>query len=147
MSVTFFVEKQTVRKVPCPACNGRGSDDCYCDRGVVDESDCAELNLANGNARAFLYLIYPEAFLGDNPEPLAGQWSAAFLHVIIKRLLYIQNTSKAGVLESETVEYRNPGHDTLIEMGRSRAQVARYYDRLLTVLKDAQRLESNVLWG
>ena len=152
MSVTFWVDKQTLTKElkPCPECEGTASETCnWCIDGVVTDysSDCADLNLANANARALLYLIYPEAFLGDDPDPLTGQWSAAFLHVIIKRLIYIQNTRKAGVLESVTVEHRNPGHATLIEMGRSKKQVAHYYDRLLAVLKDAQRLESNVLWG
>jgi len=94
---------------------------------------------------ALLYQIYPEAFVGG--EASCGEWKYEFLPNINQRILRIINTKHAYALESETVETKSPGHATLIVMGRSRVQVARYYTQLLAVVKDAQRLGSSVVWG
>lgn len=146
MSITFWVAKQTLTKVPhpCPECGGKGAENCnWCIDGVVTDytSDCADLNLANGNARALLCQIYPEGATS------CGEWSLIAIPEIMHRIMKIKNTKQVSALVSETTEYHNPGRATLISMGRSQEQVSRYYDVMLQILKDAQRLESTVIWG
>ena len=146
MSVTFWVDKQTLTKTPkpCPECEGKAPENCnWCIDGAVTEysSDCTDLNLANANAHALLCQLYPE---GVCPE---GRWPLDKLPEITRRILRIINTRQASALISETTELYNPGRARFIEMGRSTEQVARYYDTLLRVLKDAQRLNSDIFWG
>jgi hypothetical protein len=146
MSVTFWVAKQTLTKEPkpCPECGGKASENCnWCIDGVVMDysSDCTEMNLANSNARALLCQLYPEG------AESCGEWPLSLLPGINRRLLRIINTKQSSALISETTELHNPGRATFIEMGRSQEQVARYYATLLQIIKDAQRLESPVIWG
>lgn len=146
MSITFWVDKQTLTKEPkpCPECGGKASENCnWCIDGVVTDhsSDCADMDLANANARALLCQLYPEG------AESCGEWPLSLLPEINRRLLRIINTKQASALISETTTYANPGRATLIEMGRSQEQVARYYSTLLHIIKDAQRLESSVFWG
>lgn len=151
MSVTFSVAKQTTTAVAsqCPECAGKGCGAVWCDNGVTQDfiSDCAELNLANGNATALLYQVFPEAFTAWYEPALEGEWSIEYLPEIAARVIRIMNTKQGSNLICDTVEHSNPGQARLIEMGRSKEQVARYYTALLAVIKDAQRLESSVIWG
>ncbi len=146
MTITFWVAKQTLTKEPkpCPGCGGKASENCnWCINGVVTDysSDCADLNLANANARALLCQLYPERADSE------GEWPLHFLPELNRRILRVINTRQASALVSETVTLDNPGRATFIFMGRSAEQVAHYYSTMLQIVKDAQRLESSILWG
>lgn len=146
MTVSFWVDKQTLTKEPkpCPECGGTASENCnWCIDGVVTDysSDCADMNLANGNARALLCQLYPEG------AKACGEWPLSLLPEINRRILRIINTRRSSALVAETITHANPGRVTFIEMGRSQEQVAHYYSTMLKIVKDAQRLESSILWG
>lgn len=151
MTVTFSVAKQTMTVVAsqCPECEGKGCDAIWCDNGSTNDyvSDCAELNLANANATVLLYQVFPEAFTAWYEPALSGEWLFDYLPEIASRIIRIMNTKQSNELVCDTVEHSNPGRARLIEIGRSKEQVARYYSTLLQVVKDAQRLNSSVIWG
>jgi hypothetical protein len=140
MSVTFSIdgiEQETGHDLPCPDCGttlatGGGPDDCSCyGYGGPERLPFAtfELNVANENAIALLrFLGLPDEYCGSvDATDLLGRLS-------------IKRASVDLLVEPGSVDGR------VISVGRNRAQVERYLDRIERIATQAQKYARNVVW-
>lgn len=149
----------------CPYCDGTGQQDwgdekheCgYCHgKGKTMEhvSDAPELQVSNANGYAI------QEMLGLEPDS-SGHIAAEDLPKIMQRLIKIKNTGMDPYVEDPTIEkpsmQRLPDEDgvarigksgpTMIHGGRSHAQVERYIDKLIEIIRFAQKNNAIISWA
>lgn len=118
---------------PCPYCSGSGKYEC---------SDYLppffDLNLADGNARDFLYRIRPERRYPD----LCGEWADRELEIVHHRLMVLLNSSKKDQLVTDTETCGNVTY-----VGRDDEYVTRRLSQLLELVTLAKTHGFSVLFG
>jgi len=139
MSVTFFLRSGETVYPKCPDCGKSAIDPKYTE---CDNSDCLgygpdsikstpELNIGNGNARAFLRV------LGIHNAELAGELDPTE----VKRELALASMRVPNEVRP-TVQEGN-----CISFGLSEDQLGRYCARLYTLATLAERRREPILYG
>ena len=144
MSVTFWIPDAPTHTVweECCVCEGTGHDDgepCYYCQGKggepVRQSTLPELNMANGNAAAFL------ADMGFETDDLCGTWTLYELPTI-KTKLQIMLMATGVALEKEPEQIGR-----IIECGRDREYIECRIQQLMAVVTAAMNNNYSVSWG
>lgn len=158
-------EWQSQQDQECPFCHGKGYEEyhgereecgyCY-GKGYTNEwvSSAPELQVSNSNGYAI------QAMLGLDPD-YSGHIANKDLPKIMQQLIKIKNTGVDPYTEEPTIDrptmQRLPDEDgvarigktgpTMIHGGRTHAQVERYIDKLIEIIKFAQAHDADISWG
>lgn len=158
-------EWRSKQEKECPYCEGKGyeiwdnqKERCgYCEgKGKTMEhvSSAPELDVSNANGYAI------QEMLGLEPD-YTGHIEAEDLPKIMQRLIKIKNTGVDPYVQDPSVEkpsmQRLPDEDgiarigtqgpTMYHGGRSYAQVERYIDKLIEIIRFAQKNNAIISWG
>lgn len=150
----------------CPFCHGKGyreyngeREECgYCyGKGNTNEwaSSAPELTVSNANGYAI------QQMLGIDDPDYSGHIEAKDLPKIMQRLIKIKNSKLDPYTEEPTIDkptmQRLPDEDgvarigktgpTIISGGRSHEQVARYIDKLIEIIRFAQKNNATISWA
>lgn len=133
-------------KYECGMCRGKGKFEDF-------KTDAPELNVANGNAMEI------QRMLGLDAD-YSGSISHADLPAFRRHLIKIKNgdmSSHVAEPKKEVGKMRSYTDDegqsrigrgpTMIDSGRSHAQVERYIDSLLSIMDFAQKNNLDVTWA